>query len=70
MKLPVLKRDDQEKTAKKPGILDKKLLRRRVVIPVLACALAAAVALCAAGFLSIWAVERIGDAVRARRERR
>ncbi len=45
MKLPVLKRDDQEKTAKKPGILDKKLLRRRVVIPVLACALAAAVAL-------------------------
>ncbi len=32
--------------------------------------LAAAVALCAAGFLSIWAVERIGDAVRARRERR
>ncbi len=45
MKLPVLKRDDQEKTAKKPGILDKKLLRRRVIIPVLACALAAAVAL-------------------------
>lgn len=45
MKLPVLKRDAQEKTAKKPGILAKKLLRRRVVIPVLACALAAAVAL-------------------------
>lgn len=45
MKLPVLKRDAQEKTAKKPGILAKKLLRRRVVIPVLACVLAAAVAL-------------------------
>lgn len=45
MKLPVLKRDAQEKTAKKPGILAKKLLRKRVVIPVLACVLAAAVAL-------------------------
>lgn len=45
MKLPVLKRDAQEKTAKKPGIPAKKLLRRRVVIPVLACVLAAAVAL-------------------------
>ena len=49
MKLPVLKRDDQEKTAKKPGILDKKLLRKRVVIPVAACALAGAFALRLAG---------------------
>lgn len=45
MKLPALKRDAREKTEKKSGGLAKKLLRRRVVIPVLACALAGVFAL-------------------------
>lgn len=45
MKLPALKRDAREKTEKKSGGLVKKLLRRRVVIPVLACALAGVFAL-------------------------
>lgn len=40
MKLPVLKRDAREKTEKRSGGLAKKLLRRRVVIPALACVLA------------------------------
>lgn len=45
MKLPALKRDAREKTEKKSGGLARKLLRRRVVIPVLACALAGVFAL-------------------------
>lgn len=45
MKLPALKRDAREKTEKKSGGLAKKLLRRRVIIPVLACVLAGALAL-------------------------
>ena len=49
MKLPVLKRDAQEKTAGKPGMLAKKLLRGRVVIPALACVLVGAFALRLAG---------------------
>lgn len=49
MKLPVLKRDAREKTEKKSGGLAKKLLRKRVVIPVLACVLVGALALRLAG---------------------
>ena len=43
MKLPVLNKTAPEQ--KKSGGLGKKLLRKRVVIPVLACALTAAFAL-------------------------
>ena len=41
MILPVMKRDtaQQEKTSKKFGMLAQKLLRRRVIIPVVACVL-------------------------------
>lgn len=39
MKLPILKRDAREKTGKQPEAPVKKLLRKRVVIPVLACIL-------------------------------
>lgn len=45
MKLPVLNRDAAEKTGKKAGGLGKKLLRKRVVLPVLACMLLGAAAL-------------------------
>lgn len=49
MKLPALKRDAQEKTGRQPGALAQKLLRRRVIIPALACVLAGALALRLAG---------------------
>lgn len=47
MKLPVLKRDTpgQEKSGWQSGISVKKLLRKRVILPVLACVLAGTVAL-------------------------
>ncbi len=47
MKLPVLKRDapGQEKSGWQSGISVKKLLRKRVILPVLACVLAGTVAL-------------------------
>ena len=51
MKLPVLKQDAQnkEQTAKRPGALAKKLLRKRVVIPAAACVLVGAFGLRRAG---------------------
>ena len=51
MKLPVLKQDAQnkEQTAKRPGALAKKLLRKRVVIPAAACVLVGAFVLRLAG---------------------
>ena len=51
MKLPVLKQDaqNQQQTAKRPGALAKKLLRKRVVIPAAACVLAGAFVLRLAG---------------------
>ena len=51
MKLPVLKRDaaQQETAGRTLSPRAKKLLRKRVVIPVLACALTAAFALRLAG---------------------
>lgn len=45
MKLPVLRRDTQDKTGKQSGTPAKKLLRKRVVIPALACVLVGALAL-------------------------
>ena len=51
MKLPVLSQNsaEQEKSCQSLGLNARKLLRKRVVIPVLACVLAGAFALRLAG---------------------